>query len=202
MGTFLEHDRLIGYLTSRTSLLTAAVPRGRRRRFPWSSEGRQGQADRLRGRANNTREERLLRVAFLAGAVTDMAALGPMLDPSLGAHVWGVHGSSGNYRFAMGYGAALMLGWAALLLWAFQRPVERRGVAALTSLVIFGLLLTEVAAVAGGVLDPWRTVPLGCFQVSLLTLFAAAYFLPWFPESPVSRHTGGYHRETPVEGIR
>ncbi|MBI5015056.1 MAG: hypothetical protein HZB55_06140 [Deltaproteobacteria bacterium] len=193
MGTFLEHDRLIGYLTSRTSLLTAAVPRGRerRRRFLSSSDGGRGQEGPQPEPAGDAREERLLRAAFLAGAVTDVAALGPMLVPSLGAHVWGIHGSSGNYRFAMGYGAALMLGWAALLLWACRRPVERRGVAALTSLVIFGLVLIEMAAVAGGVLDAWRAVPLGCFQVSLLTLFAAAYFLPWFPESPVSRHAGG-----------
>src|SRR6266849_1238095 len=75
-------------------------------------------------------EERLLRIAFLAGAITDAAALLPMLIPRLAAWVWGFRDLPGSYRFAMGYGASLMFGWTVLLLWAYRRPVERRFVAA------------------------------------------------------------------------
>jgi hypothetical protein len=69
-------------------------------------------------------DERLLRVAFLAGAVTDAFALAPMLVPPLGRLLWGFEDHSGAYRFAMGYGASLMLGWTALSL-ASRRPLER-----------------------------------------------------------------------------
>lgn len=62
----------------------------------------------------NPREERLLRTAFFAGALTDAGALLPMLFPPLAGLVWGFHDVSGSYRFAMGYGASLMLGWTAL----------------------------------------------------------------------------------------
>jgi hypothetical protein len=58
----------------------------------------------------NTPEERLLRIAFLAGAITDAGAHLPMLWPPLAGLLWGFRDVSGSYRFAMGYGASLMLG--------------------------------------------------------------------------------------------
>ena len=120
-------------------------------------------------------EERLLRTAFLAGAVTDAAALVPMLVPPVAALLWGFDDASGAYRFAMGYGASLMLGWTVLLLWASRRPLERRFVAALTVLVIYGLVATEVVAVASGHLALWRMVPTWCLQATLLALFAGGF---------------------------
>jgi len=129
----------------------------------------------------NDRQTSLLRVAFLAGAITDAGALLPMLSPSLASLLWGFHDASGSYRFAMGYGASLMLGWTVLLLWAFRRPIERRFVAPLTIIVIYGLVLTEIIAVHSGAIEVWRMVPTWCLQASLLGLFATAYHYPSLP---------------------
>jgi peptidoglycan/LPS O-acetylase OafA/YrhL len=130
-------------------------------------------------------EARLLRTAFLVGAVTDALALVPMLSPWAARLLWGFDDPTGSYRFAMGYGASLMLGWTALLVWAHRRPVERRGVAALTVLVIYALVITEVAAVVTGVLEARRMAPTWCLQAALLGLFASAYHYPtlsrWLP---------------------
>jgi peptidoglycan/LPS O-acetylase OafA/YrhL len=130
-------------------------------------------------------EARLLRTAFLVGAVTDALALVPMLSPWAARVLWGFDDPTGSYRFAMGYGASLMLGWTALLVWAHRRPIERRGVAALTVLVIYGLVITEVAAVVAGDLEASRMVPTWCLQAGLLALFASAYHYStlarWFP---------------------
>ncbi len=120
-------------------------------------------------------EEQLLKTAFLAGAVTDALALFPMLIPPLAALLWGFDDTSGAYRFAMGYGASLMLGWTALLVWAYQRPLERRVVAALTVLVIYGLVATEIVAVATGKLPMWRIAPTWVLQAALLALFASGF---------------------------
>jgi hypothetical protein len=117
-------------------------------------------------------------VAFLAGAITDAFALAPMLVPSLGRLLWGFEDQGGAYRFAMGYGASLMLGWTALLLWAYRRPLERRFVAALTVVVIYGLVATEVAAVFGGHVRLARMIPTWVLQAALLALFATAYHRP------------------------
>jgi hypothetical protein len=123
-------------------------------------------------------QERLLRAAFLTGAVTDAFAVVPMVLPSVAELVWGFDEPSASYRFAMGYGAALMLGWTALLVWAYQRPLERRAVAALTVLVIYGLVATEIAAALSGAVPVARLVPTWCLQAVLLALFAGAYHYP------------------------
>lgn len=120
-------------------------------------------------------EERLLRMAFLAGAITDAAALLPMLSPRLAGWVWGFRDVPASARFAMEYGASLMFGWTVLLLWAYRRPVERRFVAGLTTLVIVGLILAEVAAVYSGALEVRRLVPTWCLQAALVLLFVRAY---------------------------
>ena len=123
-------------------------------------------------------QERLLRTAFLAGAITDAAALVPMVVPGAAKLFWGFDDPTGSYQFAIGYAASLMLGWTALLLWAYHRPLERQAVAALTVLVIYGLVLTEVIAVLSGHLAVWRMVPTWCLQAVLLGLFAGGYHYP------------------------
>ena len=124
--------------------------------------------------------ERLLRIAFVLGAVTDALAVIPMLSPSMANLLWGFSGDGGPYRFAMGYGASLMLGWTGLLVWASRRPLERAFVAALTVFVIYGLALTEVVAVAGGHLAAWRMIPTCAIQATLLALFVRAYHHDFF----------------------
>ncbi len=121
------------------------------------------------------RETQLLRIAFLLGAIADALALVPMLVPRMASLLWGFNDSTGSYRFAMGYGASLMLGWTALLLWAYRRPLERRVVAALTVIVIYGLILTEVVAVVSGAIPAWRMLPTWFLQAGLLGVFATSY---------------------------
>ena len=121
---------------------------------------------------------RLLRTAFIAGAVTDALAVVPMLVPPLARLLWGFDAGDGPYRFAMGYGASLMVGWTGLLGWAARRPVERAFVAALTVLVIYGLVATEIAAVVAGDVASWRLAPTWVLQAGLLALFASAYHYP------------------------
>ncbi len=125
-----------------------------------------------------TPQARLLRIAFLVGAVTDALAILPMLFPALARFVWGFSDVSGPYRFAMGYGASLMLGWTGLLVWASRKPLERRFVAVLTMLVVCGLVLTEAIAVLAGSVSLGRMLPTWCLQAALLTLFAVGYHYP------------------------
>lgn len=122
------------------------------------------------------RQARLLRAAFLAGAITDALAVIPMLSPPVAGLLWGFKEFSGDYHFAMGYGASLMTGWTALLLWAYRRPVERGFVAVLTIVVIAGLVVTEVITVSCGYIEIKRMIGTWLMQGLLLTLFAGAYY--------------------------
>jgi len=117
----------------------------------------------------------LLRAAFLVGAVTDGLAVIPMIVPSMASLLWGFDDQTAPYRFAMGYAASLMLAWTGLLLWAYRRPIERAFVAALTVLVIYGLVATEIVAVVSGHMPVWRMAPTWILQAALLALFAGAY---------------------------
>jgi hypothetical protein len=121
-------------------------------------------------------QEKVLRVAFLVGAVTDALAILPMLLPPLANLLWGFEDMSGAYQFAMGYGASLMLGWTALLIWAYQKPMERKVVAALTVIVIYGLVLTEVMAVLLGHIAAWRMrCQLGSYKQSFWACLLAVF---------------------------
>lgn len=132
--------------------------------------------DRSSERAANMREVRLLRAVLLAGAVTDAVALLPMLLPSFAALLWGLRDISNSSQLAMRCAASLMFGWTLLLAWASRRPLERRVVAPLTFLVVGGIVVSEIAGAAAGVVDAWRVVPTWCLQAILLCLFAWASY--------------------------
>jgi len=80
------------------------------------------------------RKTHWLRVSYWVGAVIDGLWIIPMLFPQIAGALYGIKdfNPGGDYRYAMGVGAALMLGWTVLLLWADRKPVERRGVLLLT----------------------------------------------------------------------
>ena len=90
---------------------------------------------------------RWLKITFLAGIITDALALVPMLYQPMAKFMWGFDQFNGNYFFAMGYGASLMSGWTLLLIWAYKKPLERRFIAFLTTVVIIGLISPSVAKI-------------------------------------------------------
>ena len=82
-----------------------------------------------------------------------------------------------EYRYALGLGASLMLGWTFLLVWADRKPLERKGVLLLTVFpVITGILLAEIYAVANGLITFEKMLPTGIFLVALIALFSFSYF--------------------------
>jgi hypothetical protein len=119
-----------------------------------------------------------LRVSYWTGAVIDAGAAMQMLVPSLFAFGNGLRGfvPGLEYRFAMGMGASLMIGWTVLLLWADRRPVERRGVLLITIVpVIVGLALNEIVAVRAGFLPVSSQMPVWVLQIVLTALFWTSY---------------------------
>jgi hypothetical protein len=118
---------------------------------------------------------KVLRAAFMAGAVTDAAAMVPMLSHWAAKVFWGLEEVDGKYKYAMGYGSALMAGWTSLLLWAYSKPVARRFVALLTVQVILGFVAVEIWAVRTGTVGAKKLVPTWLMQTLLLTVFIYGY---------------------------
>jgi hypothetical protein len=131
----------------------------------------------------------LLRVCYWIGAVADAISAIIMLLPTLGGSLYGISdfNPGSEYRYAMGLGASLMMGWTFLLIWADRRPVERRGVLLLTAFpVLFGLIITGIYAVATGLIPAGRMVPTWIFQgvITGLYLFSYVYTRDLKPNKP------------------
>ena len=121
---------------------------------------------------------RWLRISYWAGAILDALAALSILSPEVFAATNGLQNFHPGieYRYAMGMGASLMLGWTALLLWADRKPLERKGVLLITLLpVVLGLALNEIVAVRGGFLSIWMTVPVWFVQAVITSLFIFSY---------------------------
>ena len=118
---------------------------------------------------------RWLKIAFLAGIITDALALVPILYPPMAKSMWGFDKFSDNYFFAMGYSASLMAGWTLVLIWAYKRPLERKFIAFLTILVIIGLIATEIFAIANGSININKIISTLILQIVLLGLFSFSY---------------------------
>ncbi len=76
-----------------------------------------------------------------------------LLIPQVFAVLTGAPGFAPDFqtRQLMLLGGSLMTGWTFLLIWALQKPVERRGILLLTAFpVVFGLTITTVNGIANG----------------------------------------------------
>ena len=119
-----------------------------------------------------------LRISYWAGAVADGLLVVPMLSPKIGGRLFGISDfNPGNdYRYAMGVGASLMLGWTFLLIWADRKPVERKGILLLTVFpVIFGLVIAGIYAFISNLITMERMIPTWIFQGAAALLFLFSY---------------------------
>jgi hypothetical protein len=79
-------------------------------------------------------------------------------------------------RLAMGVGGSLMTGWTLLLLWAFLKPVERRGVLLLTACpVIIGIFtMALIGFIDGNTSSIWILIKtVGLFIAMLCSYYFA-----------------------------
>lgn len=119
---------------------------------------------------------KIIKIAFLAGAVTDVVAIIPMIFPQIAEIIWGFSEFSKEYFFAMGYGATFMLAWTLLLIWAYFKPKERNFIAPLTMVVIIGFTIAEIISIFNGLLDPIKLIPTWILKAILLSLFSVGYY--------------------------
>lgn len=114
----------------------------------------------------------LLRIAYGWGIIVDTAAAVLMLFPNLFVRVMNIRlVSDTNLGFGLLYGAPLMIGWTILLLWASQKPVERKAILLLTLPVVAGYILVEIYAIWMGWATILQMLPMFISQAGMSTLF-------------------------------
>jgi hypothetical protein len=119
---------------------------------------------------------RWLRRSYRAGALVDALAAVGMAHPKLFGPTLRFdpefRRAGPEFTYAMRAGAPLMAGWTVLLIWADRRPLERRGVLAITVLpVILGLMANDAQAVRAGRLSGRSVAPVRALQIALVGLF-------------------------------
>jgi hypothetical protein len=117
----------------------------------------------------------LLRLAFILGVITDAAAVLPMLSTKSAGNFWGFEAFPDPTTFFMHFGAALMIGWALLLIWASFKPLEHRMIAAMTVVVVAVMIVAEIIAIQGGVLTFGRALVSLIIQALIFVLYSFAF---------------------------
>jgi hypothetical protein len=119
-----------------------------------------------------------LHLAYWTGAVVDAVMVVPLLVPGVAAAMLGVNpfAPGADYRYVAELSAALMAGWAALLVWADREPVTRRGILLLTVCpVVLGLAAAGGHAMTSGLVRPVHMAPTLVVQLGIVVMFLAAY---------------------------
>jgi hypothetical protein len=89
----------------------------------------------------------MLRLMFIFGAVVDGAIAVSWFVIASGAKIPnilnGYTGTGSDYQLAMYIGAMFMAGWTILLAWGAIKPVERRDLLLITSILLFLSVIVE-----------------------------------------------------------
>lgn len=80
-----------------------------------------------------------------------------------------------DLKFALLYGAPVMLGWTIILFWASQKPIDRRGVFLCLMPVIISYFIVEIIGIKLEILSLNQTIPTFIFQSILLILTIISY---------------------------
>ena len=127
----------------------------------------------------NITSVKILKLAFWIGAITDGLAAMIMIFPTLRIYIFGSDNVeiTPAYRYSLGMGAALMVGWTVLLLWGSIKPVERRGLLVITVFpVISGIVVAQIYAVKSGYIDLSSMIPVWIHLTLISSLFLFAYY--------------------------
>ena len=96
----------------------------------------------------NTNSRVMLRLMFIVGAIVDgliavswfLIASGTRIPNILNGYT----GAGSDYQLAMYVGAMFMTGWTILLAWGAIKPVERRDLLLITSILLFLSVIVEL----------------------------------------------------------
>jgi hypothetical protein len=119
---------------------------------------------------------RWLRIAYWWGIIVDAAAAVLMLSPEMFKAFNGVDADlSADFGYGLRYGAPLMIGWTALLVWADRKPMARKDILPITLVVVAGYVVFEVYSIGAGYTTLGATIPTLVLQMAMSAVFIYSY---------------------------
>ena len=119
----------------------------------------------------------LIKLPYWLGIVADALWAIALFFPVVFRALTGVDDFSPGWQMqsVMAIGGVLMAGWTVLLVWAVQRPVERRFVILLTALVVAALFLVALVNVLkGNTSEYWILIKCLVLFGAMLTSYSLA----------------------------
>lgn len=119
----------------------------------------------------------LIKLPYWMGVAADALWAIALFFPAVFGALTGVDGFSPDWQLqsVMAIGGVLMAGWTVLLVWAVQRPVERRFVILLTALVVAALfLLALINILKGNSSEYWILIKCLVLFGAMLTSYSLA----------------------------
>jgi len=119
----------------------------------------------------------LIKLPYCLGIAADALWAIALFFPLVFGALTGVDGFSPDWQLqsVMAIGGVLMTGWAVLLVWALQRPVQRRFVILLTALVVSALfLLVLINVLKGNTGEYWILIKCLVLFGAMLTSYSLA----------------------------
>lgn len=119
----------------------------------------------------------LIKLPYWLGIAADALWALALFFPVVFGALTGVDGFSPDWQLqtVMAIGGVLMAGWTVLLVWAVQRPVERRFVILLTALVVAALfLLALINILKGNSSEYWILIKCLVLFGAMLTSYSLA----------------------------
>ena len=118
----------------------------------------------------------VIRITLWWGMIADLLETIRLIVPQVFIKTVGLNtGVSNELRFALLYGAPVMLGWTLILFWANKKPIERKGVFLCLIPVILSYFIVEITGLNMGVINIPQTIPTFFLQGILLILAVVSY---------------------------
>lgn len=109
-----------------------------------------------------------MRVSYWSGAIADFVFPILILTPSRMGEI--------EFRYPMGLASVVIFSWGILLLWANQKPFERKGILLLTIFpVLTGLIASAVFSYSENLISLRQLIPTLIVQIGLIVLLLFSY---------------------------
>ena len=119
----------------------------------------------------------LIRITLWWAIIADLFETIRMIIPKIFLATTGINVQvTDDFRFALLYGAPVMLGWTIILFWADRKPIERSGIFICLIPVIIGYFIVEIIGIQIGILGLNKTFPSFILQSILLGLSITSFY--------------------------
>jgi len=119
----------------------------------------------------------LIRITLWWAIIADLFETIRMIVPKIFLATTGINVQvTDDFRFALLYGAPVMLGWTIILFWADRKPIKRSGIFICLIPVIIGYFIVEIIGIQIGILGLNKTFPSFILQSILLGLSITSFY--------------------------